>query len=131
MRAFRRSADASVRATAALFARLRAQNVPAIDYGLAVAGPLHGHIAMNFVRARVCFASLCVAQCPRTLADCVAVPSVLSLHAQVITDYVPVAGRMVTRAGLLGLSVASVAGLMKLNHEGPGITATLRKLWKA
>ena len=50
---------------------------------------------------------------------------------QVISDYVPVAGRTVARAGLLGLSVASVAGLLKLNHEGPGVTATLRKLWKA
>jgi succinate dehydrogenase (ubiquinone) membrane anchor subunit len=49
---------------------------------------------------------------------------------QVITDYVPVAGRMVSRAGLLGLSVASVAGLMKLNLEGPGITATIKKLWR-
>ena len=54
-----------------------------------------------------------------------------SVVLQVITDYVPVAGRMASRMGLLGLSCASVVGLMKLNREGPGVTATLKRLWRA
>jgi hypothetical protein len=103
--------------------------VPAIDYGLAVAGPLHGHIAMNFVRAP----GLCLAH-PAVISRFGGSGPVLTfavppLSAQVITDYVPVAGRMASRAGLLGLSCASVAGLMKLNADGPGITATLKRLW--
>jgi hypothetical protein len=70
--------------------------VPAIDYGLALVGPLHGHVALNVV----------------------------------ITDYVPAAARTGARAGLLGLSLASVAGLMQLNARGPGVTGTLRQFWR-
>lgn len=73
------------------------QNVPAVDYALALAAPLHGHVAMNYV----------------------------------ISDYVPVAARMGARAGMLGLSLATVAGLLKLNREGPGVTGALKQLWKA
>ena len=49
---------------------------------------------------------------------------------QVISDYVPVSGRPVVRAGVLGLSLATVAGLLKLNRDGPGVTATLKSLWR-
>jgi hypothetical protein len=50
--------------------------------------------------------------------------------AQVISDYVPVSGRPVVRTGVLGLSLVTVAGLLKLNRDGPGVTATLKSLWR-
>ena len=50
---------------------------------------------------------------------------------QVITDYVSPAARTGVRAGLLGLTVASLVGLNKLNAQGPGVTATLKQLWRS
>jgi len=67
-----------------------------VDVGLAIAAPLHGHCALNYV----------------------------------VTDYVPRAARPAVRVAVLGLSVATVAGLSKLNAHGPGVTATLKQLWK-
>ena len=52
------------------------------------------------------------------------------MRFQVISDYVPVGGRPVARAGVLGLSLVTVAGLARLNREGPGVTATLKQLWR-
>ena len=72
------------------------QNVPAVDYALALAAPLHGHVAMNYI----------------------------------ISDYVPVAARGGVRAGMLGLSLVTVAGLLKLNRDGPGVTGALKQLWR-
>ncbi len=97
-----------------------------IDYGLAIAAPLHGHIALNFVRrTRIERASDTLLACsaPLTLAR-------FRPRAQVVSDYVPVAGRAVVRTGVLGLSLVTVAGLMKLNRDGPGVTATLKSLWR-
>lgn len=57
------------------------------------------------------------------------------LHAHVglnyvISDYVPKASRVYARAGLLGLTVVTIAGLFKLNYEGPGLTESFKALWK-
>lgn len=49
----------------------------------------------------------------------------------VITDYVPKAARSVARAGLLGATIVAIAGILKLNIEGPGLTETLKRLWRA
>jgi hypothetical protein len=35
----------------------------------------------------------------------------------------------VARAGVLGLSLVTVAGLLKLNRDGPGVTSALKSLW--
>jgi succinate dehydrogenase (ubiquinone) membrane anchor subunit len=49
----------------------------------------------------------------------------------VITDYVPKAGRSAARAALLAATVIAAAGLLKLNVEGPGLTETIKSLWRA
>jgi succinate dehydrogenase (ubiquinone) membrane anchor subunit len=59
---------------------------------------------------------------------------IMPLHANyafncVITDYVPQFARMVCRVGLLGGTLVSLAGILKLNLTGPGLTATLKALW--
>ncbi|GFH32785.1 succinate dehydrogenase [ubiquinone] cytochrome b small subunit, partial [Haematococcus lacustris] len=46
-----------------------------------------------------------------------------------ITDYLPSAARGVARAGLLGATVVSVVGLLKINIMGPGVTQTVKGLW--
>ena len=91
-----------------------------MDYGLAVIGPIHGHIAMNGVSS----ASLA------RLALRHPLPFSHPPAGQVITDYVPPGARLGARAGLLGLSVASLVGLWKLNAHGPGVPATLKQLWR-
>ena len=71
-----------------------------VDMGLAVMFPLHGHIGMNYV----------------------------------ITDYVPKlfskAAVGPARAIMGGVTGATMLGLTKLNVEGPGITGTLKSLWR-
>mmetsp|Transcript_3802 Transcript_3802/g.8799 ORF Transcript_3802/g.8799 Transcript_3802/m.8799 type:complete len:115 (-) Transcript_3802:25-369(-) len=48
----------------------------------------------------------------------------------VISDYVPKAQRLPARAGLLGVTCMTIAGLLKLNTQGEGITRTAKRLWK-
>ena len=48
----------------------------------------------------------------------------------IISDYVPVAARGGVRAGMLGLSLVTVAGLLKLSRDGPGVTGALKQLWR-
>jgi hypothetical protein len=40
------------------------------------------------------------------------------------------ASATLARAGLLGLTCLTVAGLMKLNLQGEGVTRTAKRLWK-
>lgn len=49
----------------------------------------------------------------------------------VITDYVPKAARGPARAALLAATVIAAAGLLKLNIEGPGLTDSIKSLWRA
>ena len=71
-----------------------------VDMGLAIMFPLHGHIGMNYV----------------------------------ITDYVPKllskAAVGPARAVMVGVTGFTMLGLTKLNVEGPGITGTLKALWR-
>ncbi len=60
---------------------------------------------------------------------------VIPLHSHiamnyVITDYVPKALKTVARASILGTSVLMCLGFLKLNVFGPGITETVKSLWK-
>ena len=48
----------------------------------------------------------------------------------VITDYVPKAFRTAARVSLLGVTGLTIAGLMKLNLTGEGMTGTIKNLWK-
>jgi succinate dehydrogenase (ubiquinone) membrane anchor subunit len=48
----------------------------------------------------------------------------------VITDYVPKSSRTLARAVLLATTLIAAAGLLKLNLKGPGLTATVKSLWK-
>jgi succinate dehydrogenase (ubiquinone) membrane anchor subunit len=48
----------------------------------------------------------------------------------IVSDYVPHAFRTLARSGVLGLTVLSVAGLLKLNLSGDGLTQTIKCLWK-
>ena len=50
--------------------------------------------------------------------------------SHVITDYVPKAMRTMARSGLIGVSVIMFGGLMKLNVSGPGVTETVKALWR-
>lgn len=49
----------------------------------------------------------------------------------VITDYVPKPARGAARAALLAATVIAAAGLLKLNIEGPGLTESVKSLWRA
>ena len=60
---------------------------------------------------------------------------VIPLHSNiglnyVISDYVPQALRTASRAGVAGLTLVTVLGLLKLNTSGPGLTETLKSLWR-
>lgn len=72
-----------------------------IDVYLGVAFPVHAHIGMNCV----------------------------------ISDYGKKffgAGAVVPlRTGLLGVTAVTTVGLLKLNLMGPGLTATIKRLWKS
>jgi succinate dehydrogenase (ubiquinone) membrane anchor subunit len=48
----------------------------------------------------------------------------------IISDYVPKATKGAARIGLVGLTVVMIAGLTKLNLTGPGITESLKGLWR-
>ena len=49
----------------------------------------------------------------------------------VITDYVPKAARAMARNVLLGSTVIAAAGILKLNLTGPGLTETIKALWRS
>eukprot|EP00735_Rhodelphis_limneticus_P006221 TRINITY_DN1859_c0_g1::TRINITY_DN1859_c0_g1_i1::g.14097::m.14097 TRINITY_DN1859_c0_g1::TRINITY_DN1859_c0_g1_i1::g.14097 ORF type:complete len:151 (+),score=37.05,sp/Q5RC29/DHSD_PONAB/35.62/1e-07,CybS/PF05328.7/1.4e-16 TRINITY_DN1859_c0_g1_i1:53-454(+) len=48
----------------------------------------------------------------------------------VISDYVPKAQRPAARAVALGVTALSTLGLLKLNLAGPGLTNTVKTLWR-
>lgn len=48
----------------------------------------------------------------------------------VVTDYVPKSLRGAARWGVLGSTAVIAAGMLKLNVAGPGVTATVKALWK-
>ena len=48
----------------------------------------------------------------------------------VISDYVPKAHRAAARGGLLFATAITVAGIFKMNYDGPGLTETLKSLWR-
>lgn len=50
--------------------------------------------------------------------------------SHVIADYVPKAMRNTARVGLFGASFILFSGLMKLNVSGPGVTETIKALWR-
>ena len=71
-----------------------------VDLALGVALPLHGHIGMNYV----------------------------------ITDYaekfIGAGARGPARIAMVGFTGISMIGLTKLNLTGPGITETIKSLWR-
>ncbi|CAL5227432.1 g10395 [Coccomyxa viridis] len=48
----------------------------------------------------------------------------------VLSDYVPKSVLGVTRWGALATTGIALAGLLKLNLQGPGITETVKQLWR-
>uniref|UniRef100_A0A1Q2XCW7 Succinate dehydrogenase [ubiquinone] cytochrome b small subunit n=2 Tax=Chlamydomonas reinhardtii TaxID=3055 RepID=A0A1Q2XCW7_CHLRE len=61
----------------------------------------------------------------------VAIPvhSHITMNA-VVTDYLPKAARGPARVGVLGMSVVTYLGIMKMNLAGPGLTETVKGLWR-
>ena len=51
--------------------------------------------------------------------------------AKVISDYVPKATAPAARVGLLGVTCLTMAGMLKLNMQGEGVTKTAKRLWKS
>ena len=49
----------------------------------------------------------------------------------IITDYVPIALQAVSKMGLLGVTTITTLGLLKLTFFGPGLTETIKGLWRA
>ncbi|KAI8464862.1 MAG: hypothetical protein J3K34DRAFT_438990 [Monoraphidium minutum] len=47
-----------------------------------------------------------------------------------VTDYVPTRFRAPVRVAVLGASVVAYLGIMKLNLSGPGLTETVKTLWR-
>lgn len=48
----------------------------------------------------------------------------------VISDYVPKAARSVARSSLLFATCVTVAGILRLNLQGAGLTETIKSLWR-
>ena len=48
----------------------------------------------------------------------------------IISDYVPKAARGAARVSLLGVTVVTMAGLLKLNLAGDGLTEVLKSFWR-
>lgn len=48
----------------------------------------------------------------------------------VVADYVPKASRSLARGLVLVASIFAAAGLLKLNVQGPGMTETVKSLWR-
>eukprot|EP00877_Chromochloris_zofingiensis_P003285 jgi/Chrzof1/12958/Cz07g14015.t1_SDH4[v5.2] len=47
-----------------------------------------------------------------------------------VTDYIPTKYRMPVRSVVLAASVITYLGMMKLNLSGPGVTQSVKALWK-
>lgn len=48
----------------------------------------------------------------------------------VISDYVPKQSRSMARGALMVCTVVTVIGLLKLNLSGPGLTESIKGLWR-
>lgn len=48
----------------------------------------------------------------------------------VVADYVPKATRGLARGLVLALTIVTAAGLLKLNVQGPGLTESIKSLWR-
>eukprot|EP00242_Pyramimonas_sp_CCMP2087_P006513 CAMPEP_0198209976 /NCGR_PEP_ID=MMETSP1445-20131203/18020_1 /TAXON_ID=36898 /ORGANISM="Pyramimonas sp., Strain CCMP2087" /LENGTH=100 /DNA_ID=CAMNT_0043883901 /DNA_START=126 /DNA_END=428 /DNA_ORIENTATION=+ len=72
-----------------------------VDLALAVALPIHSHIALNYV---------------------------VSDYAQKISKHPACAGSM--RLAVMGMTAVSILGLTKLTLNGKGVTGTLKELWR-
>lgn len=48
----------------------------------------------------------------------------------IISDYVPKAFRSAARGGMLFASLVAAAGILKLNIQGPGLTESVKSLWR-
>merc|ERR1719199_105876 len=48
----------------------------------------------------------------------------------IISDYCPKSLRPAMRGSLLGLTALTTLGLLRLNVEGPGVTETVKALWR-
>ena len=49
----------------------------------------------------------------------------------IVSDYIPPAARGATRAGLVAATAVTILGLLKLNIQGPGLTGSLKQMWKS
>ncbi|WIA13062.1 hypothetical protein OEZ86_006356 [Tetradesmus obliquus] len=59
----------------------------------------------------------------------------IPLHMQIttnalVTDYVPTRFRAPVRAAILASSLVTYLGIMKVNLAGPGLTETVKTLWR-
>mmetsp|Transcript_38710 Transcript_38710/g.46882 ORF Transcript_38710/g.46882 Transcript_38710/m.46882 type:complete len:110 (+) Transcript_38710:106-435(+) len=67
----------------------------------------------------------------------VALGIALPIHSHIACNYVisdylkPRAINTVARAGLIGLTGVTLAGMLKLNLQGPGLTESVKQLWRA
>ena len=57
------------------------------------------------------------------------------LHAHIalnaiISDYVPKALKVSARYSLLGITIITTVGLLKLNIFGPGVTDVIKNMWR-
>lgn len=64
-----------------------------------------------------------------TLALAVPVHMHITTNA-LVTDYVPTRFRGPVRAAILGASLVTYLGIMKVNLAGPGLVETVKTLWR-
>jgi succinate dehydrogenase (ubiquinone) membrane anchor subunit len=79
-------------------------------------------------------AALVLSPSPMNMPIDLALGVIFPLHAHVglnyiISDYVPKASRTIARSGLMGFTVITCAGLLRLNLSGSGLTHTIKSLW--
>jgi len=48
----------------------------------------------------------------------------------VVSDYVPKGSRPLARGLILGATVVALAGIFKLNLYGPGLTESIKSMWR-
>eukprot|EP00192_Tetraselmis_astigmatica_P017964 CAMPEP_0117672772 /NCGR_PEP_ID=MMETSP0804-20121206/14096_1 /TAXON_ID=1074897 /ORGANISM="Tetraselmis astigmatica, Strain CCMP880" /LENGTH=110 /DNA_ID=CAMNT_0005481423 /DNA_START=69 /DNA_END=398 /DNA_ORIENTATION=- len=63
-----------------------------------------------------------------TMAVAIPFHSHVAMNA-LITDYAPTALMGVGRAGILGMSVITMAGLLKMTAHGGGVSSIFKTLW--
>ena len=91
--------------------------------------------ASGLILAVITPVALAASPSPVTLPFDLLLGALFPLHSHValnyiISDYVPKASRPAARGLILAASIIAAAGILKINLTGPGLTETIKSLWR-